>query len=411
MQRIGKREPRPLNLCLGTVNIARMAGDDFIDAVLAQRAEQGLQRRLRWVDGEQDRWVEVDGRRALLLCSNNYLGLANHPALREAAVRALHDFGVGAGSSRLVSGSMRAHRELEEALADLKGVDAALVFTSGYQANIGAIGALVGRGDEVFSDELNHASLIDGCRLSRALISIYPHNDMERLEAMLAASTARRRLVVTDSVFSMDGDEAPLTAICDLADRFGAMTLVDEAHATGVLGPHGSGLVGREGLQGRVTVQMGTLGKALGCFGAFVAGRRNVVDLLINEARSFVFTTALPPAIVAAAQAALAIVRNGDDRRQRLAKNAARLHRGLLDLGYDVPHRSHILPVIIGDPDETMAHCEQLLGLGVFAQGIRPPTVPVGTSRLRVTLMATHTDEDIDAALQAFATVRSRISR
>jgi glycine C-acetyltransferase len=380
-----------------------MAGDGFIDEALARRDAQGLRRRLRWIAGEQDRWVDVDGVRALLLCSNNYLGLANHPALREAAERALRDFGVGAGSSRLVSGSMSAHRQLEEALAELKQAEAALLFTSGYQANIGAIGALVGRDDEVFSDELNHASLIDGCRLSRARISVFPHNDMDRLEALLAASTARRRLIVTDSVFSMDGDEAPLAAICDLADRFGAMTLVDEAHATGVVGPHGSGVVGREGLQARVTVQMGTLGKALGCFGAFVAGRRNLVDLLINEARSFVFTTALPPAVVAAASAAVDLVRREDGRRERLAANAARLHRGLLDLGCDVPHCSHILPVIIGDPEETMRVCERLLEHGVFAQGIRPPTVPEGTSRLRVTLMATHTDEDIGAALAAFA--------
>lgn len=380
-----------------------MGTTDFVDEALARREAQGLRRRMRWIDGAQDRWVEVDGRRALLLCSNNYLGLANDPELREAAARALRDCGVGAGASRLVSGSMRAHRELEEALADLKRAEAALVFTSGYQANVGTITALVGRDDEVFSDELNHASLIDGCRLSRARVSVYPHNDMERLGALLAASRARRRLIVTDSVFSMDGDEAPLAAICDLADRYGAMTLVDEAHATGAIGPHGSGVVGREGLQERVTVQMGTLGKALGCFGAFVAGRRNLVDYLANEARSFVFTTALPPAIVAAARAAVAIAAREDGRRERLAANAARLHAGLLRLGFAVPHCSHILPVMIGDPAATMALCGRLLDRGVFAQGIRPPTVPPGTSRLRVTLMATHTDADIDAALAAFA--------
>lgn len=380
-----------------------MGTTDFVDEALARREAQGLRRRMRWIDGAQDRWVEVDGRRALLLCSNNYLGLANDPELREAAARALRDCGVGAGASRLVSGSMRAHRELEEALADLKRAEAALVFTSGYQANVGTITALVGRDDEVFSDELNHASLIDGCRLSRTRVSVYPHNDMERLGALLAASRARRRLIVTDSVFSMDGDEAPLAVICDLADRYGAMTLVDEAHATGAIGPHGSGVVGREGLQERVTVQMGTLGKALGCFGAFVAGRRNLVDYLANEARSFVFTTALPPAIVAAARAAVAIAAREDGRRERLAANAARLHAGLLRLGFAVPHCSHILPVMIGDPAATMALCGRLLDRGVFAQGIRPPTVPPGTSRLRVTLMATHTDADIDAALAAFA--------
>ncbi len=374
----------------------------FIDEVLTRRERAGLRRRLRWIAGEQDRWVEVDGRRALLLCSNNYLGLANHPSLREAAERALRDSGVGAGASRLVSGSMTEHRLLEEELADLKQAEAALLFTSGYQANLGVISALVGRGDAVFSDALNHASLIDGCRLSRAEVLVYPHNDMQRLEELLAASSARRKLVVTDSIFSMDGDEAPLAAICDLAERYKAMTLVDEAHATGAVGPHGSGVIGRDGLQDRVTLQMGTLGKALGGFGAFVAGRRRLIDYLINEARTFVFTTALPPAIVAAARAALALSRTEEWRRARLVVNARRLHDGLLDLGFDVPHCSHILPVILGDPQRTMRVCESLLEHGAFAQGIRPPTVPEGTSRLRVTLMSTHTDADIDAALDAF---------
>lgn len=379
-----------------------MPADDFIDEILCQRDAAGLRRRVRWISGAQDRWVDVDGRRALLLCSNNYLGLANHPALVEAAARAARDYGVGAGASRLVSGSMLEHQRLEEELAALKHAEAALLFTSGYHANLGTICALVGRDDEVFSDALNHASLIDGCRLSRAKVSVYPHNDMERLEALLRASRARRRLIVTDSIFSMDGDEAPLGAICDLAERYGAMTLVDEAHATGAVGPRGSGVVGREGLQARVTVQMGTLGKALGCFGAFVAGRRRLIELLINEARSFVFTTALPPAVVAAARAAVAIAGRDDERRSRLATNAARLHRRLLELGLDVPHCGHILPVILGSAEATMSACERLLDAGVFAQGIRPPTVPPGTSRLRVTLMATHTDADIDAAAAAF---------
>lgn len=381
-----------------------MGSDSFIDERLRRRDEQGLRRRLRWIAGEQDRWVDVDGRRALLLCSNNYLGLANHPALREAAVRALGESGVGAGASRLVSGSMREHRELEDALAELKRTEAALVFTSGYHANVGTIPALVGRDDEVFSDALNHASLIDGCRLSRAKVSVYPHVDLDRLEALLQGSRANRRLIVTDSIFSMDGDEAPLAAICDLADRYGAMTLVDEAHATGAVGPRGSGVVGREGLQDRVTVQMGTLGKALGCFGAFVAGRRALIELLINEARSFVFTTALPPAIVAAARAAVEIVTEGDALRAALAANASQLYRGLTSLGLDVPHESHILAVVIGAPERTMALSARLLELGIYVQGIRPPTVPEGTSRLRVALMATHTREDLEAALSAFRT-------
>jgi 8-amino-7-oxononanoate synthase len=381
---------------------------EFLGEERRRRLDAGLQRELRAVDGAQGTHLVVDGRRVLSLCSNNYLGLANHPALREAAERALRDLGVGAGSSRLVSGSMQAHHAAGGGARGAQAGRGALVFTSGYQANIGAIGALVGRDDEVFSDELNHASLIDGCRLSRARISVYPHNDMERLEAQLAASTARRRLIVTDSVFSMDGDEAPLAAICDLADRFGAMTLVDEAHATGAVGPHGSGVVGREGLQERVTVQMGTLGKALGCFGAFVAARGDVVDHLVNRARTLIYTTALPPPVVAAAVAALELLRAEPQRRDALRRNARRLHDGLVAISYSVPGEadSHILPVIIGDADATMRLSAELLERGVFAHGIRPPTVPTGTSRIRATVMATHSEEDIDDAIAAFRRVK-----
>ena len=271
-----------------------MSVADFATRELARRQAAGLARRLRPIDGAQDTWVSVEGRRVLLLCSNNYLGLATHPAVREAASRAAVEYGAGAGASRLISGSMRLHHELEEQLAAFKGTEAALLFNSGYHANIGAITALVGADDAVFSDALNHASIIDGCRLSRAAVAVYPHNDTAALEELLARSAARRRLVVTESIFSMDGDTAPLVAICDIAERHGAMVMVDEAHATGVVGPRGAGVVAAAGLQRRVTLQMGTLGKALGTFGAFVAGRRVVIDLLINAARSFIYTTALP---------------------------------------------------------------------------------------------------------------------
>jgi len=379
---------------------------DFAARALASREAAGLMRRLRCVDGAQDTWVTVEGRRALLLCSNNYLGLANHPAVREAAARAAVDYGVGAGASRLISGSMRLHHGLEEQLADLKGTPAALLFTSGYHANIGAITALVGDGDAVFSDQLNHASIIDGCRLSQARVFVYPHRDTAALEALLARHRAPRRLVVTESVFSMDGDTAPLPAICDIAERHGAMLMVDEAHATGVIGATGGGVVEAEGLQARITLQMGTLGKALGGFGAFVAARRTVIDLLINTARSFVFTTALPPPVVAAALAALDIVRTGGELRLRLAENAAALGASLRQLGLTLgPNPSHIIPVVIGDADRTMQLSERLLAEGVFVQGIRPPTVPPGTSRLRVTLMSPHTAEDLQFAVDAFRRV------
>jgi len=383
-----------------------MRADEFAGCELARREAAGLVRRLRQIDGAQDTWVTVDGRRALLLCSNNYLGLANHPALRAAAQHAAAEYGVGAGASRLISGSMRLHHALEEQLAAFKGTEAALLFTSGYQANVGTITALVGRDDAVFSDELNHASIVDACRLSRAGVFVYPHKDVGALQHLLARNTARRRLVVTDSVFSMDGDTAPLRAICDVAERSGAMVMVDEAHATGVVGPHGGGVVEAEGLQQRITVQMGTLGKALGTFGAFVAARRAVIDLLINTARSFIYTTALPPPVVAAAAAALQIVVTDDEPRQRLIDNAARLRAGLGALGFDVgATAAHIIPLLIGDAERTMHVSERLLAAGVFVQGIRPPTVPPGTARLRVTPMSTHTTDDLRFAVDAFERV------
>ncbi|MGH7787354.1 MAG: aminotransferase class I/II-fold pyridoxal phosphate-dependent enzyme, partial [Candidatus Binatia bacterium] len=282
-----------------------MRGDAWLRDDLRRLAAVGLQRALRPVDGAQGARVLVDGRAVLALCSNNYLGLADHPALIEAAIEATRTYGVGAGASRLISGSMRPHHELEARLAAFKHSEAALLFTSGYHANLGTIAALVGPGDAVFSDALNHASLIDGCRLSRAATYVYPHVDLAGLEERLRAAPARRRLIVTDSIFSMDGDAAPLAALCDLAEQYDALLMVDEAHATGVLGPHGAGLVEALGLQARVAVQMGTLGKALGSFGAYVAGSRAMIDYLINHARTFIFTTALPPAVVAAAGAAL----------------------------------------------------------------------------------------------------------
>jgi 8-amino-7-oxononanoate synthase len=383
---------------------------DFATHELARRRAAGLARRLRRIDGAQDTWVTVEGRRALLLCSNNYLGLATHPAVCEAANRAASDYGVGAGASRLISGSMALHHALEEQLAAFKGTEAALLFNSGYHANVGAITALVGAEDAVFSDALNHASIIDGCRLSRARVVVYPHNDVEALQALLSQNTARRRLIVTESIFSMDGDRAPLEKICAAAERHGAMVMVDEAHATGVVGPGGAGLVAAEGLQPRVTLQMGTLGKALGTFGAFVAGRRAVIDLLINAARSFIYTTALPPPIVAAASAALTIVTTDPSLQQRLADNAARLWEGLRTLGLQVPAQpAHIIPVMIGDAAATMQVSERLLAAAVFVQGIRPPTVPPDTARLRATLMSTHTPDDLRFALEAFERVFAEV--
>ena len=384
-----------------------MRHDEVFAAELARLRAAGLERGLRPVDGAQDSTIVVGGRRVLSLCSNNYLGLANHPEVVEAAVAATRAVGVGAGASRLISGSMRLHHQLEERLAAFKRANACLLFTSGYHANLGVITALVGPRDAVFSDALNHASLIDGCRLSRAAVHVYPHVDMAALEEQLRAAPARRRLIVTDSIFSMDGDAAPLAAICDLAERHDAMVMVDEAHATGVLGARGAGLVDALGLHERVTAQMGTLGKALGTFGAYVAGSRALIDLLVNTARTAIFTTALPPAVAAAADAALTIVEREPERRAALRRNAAHLRAGLLALGFEVPGEadSHILPVMVGDAESTMALSSALLDRGVFAHGIRPPTVPEGTARLRATVMATHSEAELDAALTAFAAV------
>ena len=374
---------------------------------LAHIRTMGLWRELRRIEGPVDTWVTVDGVRALLLCSNDYLGLANHSALAAAAAHAATAYGSGAGASRLVSGSLAIHRDLETRLARFKHTEAAVLFPTGYHANIGAITTLVRRGDAVFSDRLNHASIIDGCRLSGADVHVYPHADADALGAMLARVTARRRLVVTDSVFSMDGDHAPLREICRIATAHDAMVMVDEAHATGIEGPTGAGLVEALGLGNAVTVQMGTLGKALGASGAFVAGSRALVDLLVNRARSLIYTTALPPPVVAAVDAALDLVAREPERRRRLATIAATLRTRLRALGFDVPPgEGPIVPVIAGPSERALAWSRGLLERGVFVQAIRPPTVPDGTARLRVTLMATHTDEDVARAIDAFAGLR-----
>ena len=378
---------------------------DILADRLAELEQRGLSRRLRLVEGAQAGRVRLDGREVLMLSSNNYLGLANHPALTRAAQAALERCGCGAGASRLISGSMELHHELEARLARLKHTQAALVFPTGYQANVGTLSALMEPGDTILSDALNHASIIDGCRLSRASTLVFRHNDVDHVAELLAScSGAGQRLIVTDSVFSMDGDIAPLAELSRLARRHDAWLMVDEAHATGVFGPHGGGVVEELGLSAAIEIQMGTLGKALGGFGAYVAGSRQLIDWLVNRARSFVYTTALPPSVAATAIAALDIVAQEPQRRRQLWDNTAFLAEQLAGLGYSLGQtRSQILPLIIGDAGQTMALAAALLERGIFAQGIRPPTVPVGTSRIRVTPMATHTRQDMQDAVEAFA--------
>ncbi|MFN2427995.1 MAG: 8-amino-7-oxononanoate synthase [Candidatus Binatia bacterium] len=372
-----------------------------IDGVLAAELDaidiRGLRRRLRVVGGPQDAVVDVDGREVVLLCSNNYLGLASHPEIVEAAARATRDFGAGAVSSRLISGHMTAHAALEDRIAAWKGVEAALLFSTGYHANVGVISSVVGAGDVVVSDELNHASIIDGCRLSRARVAVYRHNDVEHLREVLAGCTdARRVLVVTESVFSMDGDLAPLAAIADAAAAHGAWLMVDEAHAAGVFGPGGAGLVAALGLTSRVDIHMGTLGKALGSFGAYVAGSRVLVDHLVNRARPFIFTTGLPPSAAAAAEAALDVIAREPERAAGLLARARALGESLRTAGLQVPNVvSQILPVMVGDARRAVAAAERLIDRGYYVAAIRPPTVPAGTSRLRLSLMATHREAHI----------------
>jgi glycine C-acetyltransferase/8-amino-7-oxononanoate synthase len=369
---------------------------------LAELREAGLDRGLREVSGPQGPRVMLDGREVLLLCSNNYLGLANHPAVSEAAARAALRWGAGAGASRLISGSMTPHRRLEDRLAAFEGTEAALLFGSGYLANTGTVSALARRGEVVFSDRLNHASIIDGCRLAAAETFVYEHADLEHLAWGLARAEGRASLIVTDGVFSMDGDVAPLEGLVDLARRHGCRLMVDEAHGTGALGPGGRGAVAAAGLEGEVDIIVGTLGKALGGYGAYVCCEREMRELLINVARPFVFSTALPPPVVAAAYAALAELEARPERVERLRRNASVIRRALAAEGLDVePAGTQIVPIVVGEAHDATAVCEAALRRGVFAQAIRPPTVPEGTSRLRLTVIATHTERELERAAVA----------
>jgi glycine C-acetyltransferase/8-amino-7-oxononanoate synthase len=375
---------------------------------LEELRERGLYRRLRLIEGPQGPSVTLDGRPVLLLCSNNYLGLADRAEVREAAAEAALHWGAGAGASRLISGNMEPHRELESRLAAFKGYEAALLFGSGYLANTGTIAVLAGRGEVVFSDELNHASIVDGCRLSRAETFVYRHGDVEHLTWGLRQAGKRASLIVTDGVFSMDGDVAPLPELLALARRHGARLVVDEAHATGAVGPGGRGSVSAAGLSGEVDVVVGTLGKALGSYGAYACANAETIDFLVNSARPFIFSTAPPPPAIGAALAALAILEEEPELVEQLQANAATLRDALAGEGLSVGRsETQVVPIEIGTAETTMELCERALGRGVFAQGIRPPTVPEGSSRLRFTVMATHRPAElIGAAREVGAAAR-----
>src|SRR3989344_1361350 len=384
--------------------LVRVMSLEFIEKELVALKEAGLYRQLSLIDSPQEPRVKINGRDIILLCSNNYLGLANHPKIKEAAISAIERYGFGSGASRLVSGNMELHEMLEQRLARFKGAEAALVFNSGYHANIGIISALVGRGDVIFSDKLNHASITDGCILSRARLIRYPHKDINALEILLKKHASRIThhisLIITDGVFSMDGDIAPLRELSELAERYGCMLMVDDAHATGVLGSNGKGTIEHFGIDNPNIIQMGTLGKALGCFGAYVAGSRKLIDYLINKARSFIYTTSLPSSVCAASIAAIDILEKEPQIRRHLWDRIEYFRIGLKNPGIDaMANETQIIPLFIGDANNAVKISNDLFEKGIFVQAIRPPPVPEGKSRLRITLMATHSWDDLKYAL------------
>lgn len=386
-----------------------MSKEHWLKSELNQLNQAGLSRSLRSVMTAPTGRILLDGREVILLGSNNYLGLSVHPIVVEAAAAALQKYGTGASASRLMSGNAHPYTELETKIAKAKGTEAALVFSSGYLANIGTIPVLAGDEDLILSDVLNHASIIDGCRLSPATKQIYRHRDVEHLESLLSQSAKfRRRLIVTDGVFSMDGDIAPLPEICELAERYDAMVMVDDAHGFGVLGETGGGTVEHFGLENRGVIQMGTLSKAIGGLGGYVAGSANLINFLINRARGFIFTTGLPPATLASASAAIDIIRSNPELREQLSSNVLLLKNALLERGFQLlPSQTQILPLMLGSVEVASRFAEVLLEHGVYAPAIRPPTVPEGTSRLRISVMASHTTEDLETAITGLEAARA----
>ncbi|BBO17085.1 8-amino-7-oxononanoate synthase [Candidatus Brocadia pituitae] len=369
---------------------------DFILDELRELKALNLLREYKTIEGAQGPYVYINGKSYLSFCSNDYLGLANHPKIKQAAIDSIHQYGWGAGASRLVSGTMTLHQELEKKIAEFKGTEAALLFPTGYMANLGALCAFVSKGDIVVGDKLNHASIIDGCRLSGATFRIYPHKDVSQLESLLQRSSGyRRKLVVTDSVFSMDGDTAPLTEIAGIAKKYDAILMVDDAHATGVFGKQGKGLIEHYSLEGKIDIVMGSFSKAIGSVGGFIAGSKPLIDFLKNKARPFIYTTALPPAVCAASLTGLTLIQEDASLINRLWKNIACLKSQLSKFMNTITIGSPIVPIILGSAEETLSASQKLYHYGIQIPAIRPPTVPPDTSRLRISLMATHNEYDI----------------
>ena len=379
----------------------------YLATELETLKQEGLYRKLRVLGGEQAAEAIVDGREVVNLSSNNYLGLTTHPTLRARALEAISRYGVGSGSVRTIAGTMALHMELERRLAQFKQTEAVVVFQSGFTANAGTVSSILTKDDVVVSDELNHASIIDGCRLSRATIKVFPHKDVDAARQILRALPASQRaLLITDGVFSMDGDLGPLPALCALAEEFGCIMMVDDAHASGVFGRNGRGTIDHFDMHGRVDVQVGTLSKAIGALGGYVAGSRALIDFLCHRARPFLFSTSHPPAVAAACIAALDVLLEEPQIIDRLWENTRFFKAGLAALGFDTgPSESPITPVIVGDAALAMTLSDRLFERGVFAQGIGFPTVARGRARVRTIVTATHTREQLQFALDAFAAV------
>ncbi len=367
----------------------------------------GRKRALRPQSGPQGRIITVEGRRVLNFCSNDYLGLADDRRLKEAAAACLKEEGVGAGASRLVCGNMASHQRLEEALARFKGTESCLLFSTGYMANTGIISAIFGRGDIIFSDRLNHASIVDGILLSRAEFRRYPHKDVAALQELLkSASGFKKRGIITDSIFSMDGDLAPLQEIVALAQKYECLVMIDEAHALGVMGEAGKGLAEHFGVEDKIDIQMGTLSKSAGCFGAYCCGSKTLISYLVNKARSFIYTTGMPPSIAAASLRAVKIIEEEPGLRQRLWENTHSMKKDLDKIGFDTGNsQTPIIPMIVGESEQAVAFSSRLFKEGIFVSAIRPPTVPQKTARLRLTVTAAHTREDLDYTLEKLRVV------
>ena len=371
--------------------------EDWFREEVASLQEKGLLRRLTPVDSEASTTVTIGGKTILAFCSNNYLGLANHPLLKEAAMAATETWGVGSGASRFISGNSRLYETLETEIARFKGCASAIVFSSGYMANIGALSALIAEGDLVLFDRLNHASLLDGVRRSHGKLRVYRHKDMEQLRLLLSKRPAQQKaMIVTDGIFSMEGDIAPLPEIVSLAEAYDAVIYLDDAHGTGVLGKEGRGACEHFGVKSDRIIQMGTFSKALGGLGGFVAGSQPLIQFLINKARTLIYTTAFPPSVLATALAALQFIQKDSSRKERLWANTAKLQRAMTDLGfYTGSSETPIIPLIVKEADKAVTFSDMLFKEGIYLPAIRPPTVTKGQSRLRATLMATHSPEQI----------------